>query len=187
MIEPGAERRSGDAEVGAHDVFAKELVELHAYGMLEEGDAAHVARGVPGVGSLIVVLLEFAEVWREELLVVALDGEVDAVGDEGGRVAEEVDVLVDLLDHFERKFADESAVGDEEDGDLLVAAAYGAEDRQRSAFGELVLAFQVPVQKDGAVRRVRRDQGQPVFRSGGADHLVAFEANCLDQPLHGAI
>jgi hypothetical protein len=34
VIEPGAERRGGDAEVGAHDVFAEELVELHADGML---------------------------------------------------------------------------------------------------------------------------------------------------------
>ena len=43
--------RGGDAEVRAQDVFAEELVELHADGVLEEGDAAHVAGGVPGVGS----------------------------------------------------------------------------------------------------------------------------------------
>ena len=33
--------------------------------------------------------------------MVALDGKIDAVGDEGGGVAEEMDVLVDLLDDFE--------------------------------------------------------------------------------------
>ncbi len=97
-------------------------------GMLEIGYAAHVAGGVPGVGALVGVLLELAEVRRQELLVVALDGEVDAVGDEGGCVAEEVDVLVDLLDDFQGKLADEGAVGDEEDRDLLVAMADGAED-----------------------------------------------------------
>ncbi len=32
MIEPGAEGRSGDAEVGAEKIFAEELVELHADG-----------------------------------------------------------------------------------------------------------------------------------------------------------
>ena len=187
VIEPGAERRGGDAEVGAHDVFAEELVELHADGMLEEGDAAHVAGGVPGVGALVVVFFELAEVGRQELLVVALDGEVDAVGDEGGGVAEEVDVLVDLLDDFEGEFADEGAVGDEEDGDFFVAAADGAEDGERCAFGELVLAFEVPVQEDCAVRRVGRDQGQAVLRRRCSDNFVAFETNRLDQALHGAI
>ncbi len=128
VIEPGAERCGGDTEVGTEEIFAEELVELHADGMLEVGDAAHVAGGVPGVGALVGVLLELAEVGREELLVVSLDGEVDSVGDEGGGVAEEVDVLVDLLDHFEGQFGDESAVGDEEDRDLLVAMTDGTED-----------------------------------------------------------
>jgi hypothetical protein len=47
VIEPGTERRSGDTEVGTHDVFAEEFVELHADGMFQEGNAAHVAWGVP--------------------------------------------------------------------------------------------------------------------------------------------
>ena len=65
--------------------------------------------------------------------MVALDGEIDAVGDKGRGVSEEVDVLVDLLDDFEGEFADEGTVGDEEDGDFLVAAAHGAKDLQRGA------------------------------------------------------
>jgi hypothetical protein len=32
VVEPRAKRRGGDAEVRAHDVFAEELVELHADG-----------------------------------------------------------------------------------------------------------------------------------------------------------
>ena len=156
VIEPGAERRGGDAEVGTHEIFAEELVELHADGVLQEGDAAHVAGRVPGVGALVVILLQFAEVGRKKLLVVALDGEVDAVGDEGRGVAEEMDVLVDLLDDFEREFADEGAVGDEEDRDLFVAAADGAKDGERGAFGKLILAFEVPIQKDCASRTGRR-------------------------------
>src|ERR1700722_12219225 len=119
--------------------------------------------------------------------MVTLDGEVDAVGDEGRGVAEEVDIFVDLLDDFEGEFADEGAVGDEEDGDFFVAAADGAEDGERRSFGEMILAFEVPVQKDCAVRRVGGDQRQAVLRGGGSDDLVAFETDCLDQPLHGTV
>ncbi len=180
VIEPGAERRSGDAEVRTHDVFAEEFVKLHADGVLEIGDAAHVAGGVPGVGALVVIFFELAEVRGKELLVVALDGEVDAVGDEGGGVSEEVDVLVDLLDDFEGKFADKSTVGDEEDGDFFVAATDGAKDCQCRSFGELVLAFEVPVQQDCAVRWVGGDQGQTVLWGGCSNDLVAFFANCVD-------
>ena len=62
VVEPGAEGRGGDAEVRAHEVLAEELVELHADGVFQEGDAAHVAGRVPGVGAFVGVLLEDAEV-----------------------------------------------------------------------------------------------------------------------------
>ncbi len=187
VVEPGAERGGGDAEVGAEEVFAEEAVELLADGVLEEGDAAHVAGGVPGVGALVGVLLELAEVGREELLVVSLDGEVDAVGDEGGGVAEEVDVLVDLLDDFEGEFGDEGAVGDEEDGDAFVAVADGAEDFEGGAFVELVFAFEIPVEEDGGVGGIGGDERETVLGGGGSDHLVAFFADGFDEAFHGAI
>ena len=183
VIEPRAERRGGDAEVRAHEVFAEELVELHADGMLEKGHAAHVAGRVPGVSALVGVLLQLAEVRRQKLLVVALDGEVDAVGDEGGRVAEEVDVLVDLLDDFERQFADQRAVGDEEDWNFFIAAADGAQNLQRGALVELVFAFQVPVQQNRRVRWVGADQRQAILGRRGADDLIAF----LDRWLRPAV
>ena len=176
VIEPRAERRGGDAEVGAEEIFAEELVELHADGMLEVGYAAHVAGCVPGVGALVGVLLELAEVGRQELLVVTLDGEVDAVGDEGRGVAEEVDVLVDLLDDFEGQFADEGAVGDEEDRDLLVAMTDGAEDLECGALVELVLAFEVPVEQD------RASATGPTLR--GTDHLQAWRCGRPRSLLH---
>ena len=53
--------------------------------------------------------------------MVALDGGVEARGDKSRRVAEEVDVLVDLLDDFERQFRNQRAIGDQEDRHLLVA------------------------------------------------------------------
>ncbi len=187
VVEPGAERRGGDAEVRAHDVFAEELVELHADGVLEVGDAAHVAGRVPGVGALVGVLLQLAEVGREQLLVVALDGEVDAVGDEGRGVAEEVDVLVDLLDDLERQLADEGAVGDEEDGNLFVAAAHGAQDLERGALVELIVAFEVPIQQNRTVRRIGGNQRQTVLRRRCPDDLVPFFTDGVDQALHRAV
>ena len=187
MVEPGTEGGGGDAEVGAEKVFAEEGVELLAYGVFQVGDAAHVAGRVPGVGSLIGVFFEGAEVRGEELLVVALDGEIDAVGDEGGGVAEEVDVLVNLLDDFEGELGDEGSVGDEEDGDFFVAAADGAEDLQGGALVELGFALEVPVEEDGGVGGVGGDEGETVFRGGGADDLVAFVGDGADQALHGTV
>ena len=66
MIEPRAELRGGDTEVGTKKVFAEEALELHADRMLQIRDAAHVAGCVPGIGALIGVLLEFAKVRRAE-------------------------------------------------------------------------------------------------------------------------
>ena len=76
--------------------------------------------------------------------MVSLDSEVDPVGDERGGIAEEMDVLVDLLDHLERQLRDESAVGNEEDRDLLVAMANGAENLERSTFIKLALRLRGP-------------------------------------------
>ena len=70
------------------EVLAEEAMELLPDGVLQEGDAAHVAGRVPGVGGLIVVFDELAEVRRQKLLVIALDGCIEARGDEGRRVPE---------------------------------------------------------------------------------------------------
>ena len=149
--------------------------------MLEIGDAAHVAGRVPGVGALIGVFLQFAEVGRQELLVVALDGEVDAVGDEGRSVAEEVDVFVDLLDDFEGEFADEGAVGDEEDRNLFVAMADGAEDGERGALRRTGSRPRGPSR--GGLRGsdgIGGDERQAILRRRGANDLVAFEPDGFD-------
>ena len=103
VVEPGAERRGRDAEVRPEQVFAKKLVELHADRVFEVGDAAHVARRIPGVGALVGVALQLLEVRRQQLLVVALDCEVHAVRDKGRRITEQVDVLVHLPDDFQRQ------------------------------------------------------------------------------------
>src|SRR5271170_2295037 len=107
--------------------------------MFQESDPAHVARRIPGVCALVVIFLQLAEVWRQQPLVIALDSEVDAIRDERWGVAEQVDVFVDLFDHLERQLVDESAVGDQENRDLLIAAAYGSNDLQRGAFIELMV------------------------------------------------
>ena len=86
--------------------------------------------------------------------MITLDGEVYTVGDEGWSVSEEVDVLVDLADDFKGEFRDQGSVRDEEDGDLLVAAADGAEDLEGFALLELVVAFEVPVEEDRGIAGV---------------------------------
>lgn len=144
MVQPRSQRRGRNAEIGPHDVFAEELVELHADRVLQVGDAAHMPWRVPRVCTLVGVLLEFAEVRRQQLLVIALDREVHAVGDERGCIAEEVDVLMHLLDDLQRQFADKRTVRNQKDRDLLIAAANGAEDLERGAFVELVLPFDGP-------------------------------------------
>ena len=83
--------------------------------------------------------------------MVTLDGEVNAAGDEGRGVAEEMDVLVDLLDDLDGEFGDQGAVGDEEDRNLLIAMADGAEDLQGGGFCELIIAFEIPIKQDGGV------------------------------------
>jgi len=69
--------------------------------------------------------------------VVAFNGGVETAGDEGGGVAEEVNVLVDLLDDFKGEFGDEGSVGDEEDRDFFVAMADAANDVEGGALFEL--------------------------------------------------
>ncbi len=80
-------------------------MELHADGMLQEGHATHVPRCVPGISALIGIFLELAKIRRQQLFVVAVNSKVHPVGDKGRRIAETVDVLVHLLDHFERQLA----------------------------------------------------------------------------------
>ena len=133
-------------------------MKLHPHRVLQEGHAAHVSRGVPGVSALVGIFLELAKIGRQQLLVVAGDGEVHPVGDKGGGIAEKVDVFVDLLHHFQRQLADQRAVRDQEDGNFLVSAAHGANDLQRCAFVELVFFLQIPIEQDGAVRWIRFDQ-----------------------------
>ena len=155
--------------------------------MLEEGDAAHVAGRVPGVGGLIVIFQQLAEVRRQQLLVVALDRGVEARGDEGGRVAEEVDVLVHLLDHFQRKLGDQGPVGDEEDRDFLVAVTDPADDVERGALFKRRVAFKVPVEQHGGVGGIGGDEREPVLGRRRAHDLVALIADRVDQTLHGAV
>ncbi len=119
--------------------------------------------------------------------MVALDSGVEAGGDEGGGVAEEVDVLVDLLDDLEGEFRNQRPVGDEEDGDFFVAVAYAADDIEGGAFFELGVAFEVPVEQDGGVGGVGGNERKAVLGGGGADDLVAFVSDSLDKAFHGAV
>src|ERR1700739_4616022 len=108
-------------------------------------------------------------------------------GEEGGGVAEEVDVLVDLLDDLEGEFGDKGAVGDEEDRDFFVAMADAADDVECGALFELRIGFEIPVQQDRGVARIRGDERKTVFRRGGTDDFVAFITDGFHQPFHGTV
>src|ERR1700761_7885036 len=155
--------------------------------MFQKCDTAHMPWRVPRVGPLIGVLHQLAEIWRQQLLVIALDGEVDAVGNECRRVTEQVDVFVHLLHHFQRQLADKRAIGDQKNRQLLVAAADGTNDAQRGALVKLVVFRKVPVQQDGALRWIGIHQRQPIFGRSCSYYAIAFPLDRLDQSLHGAI
>ena len=78
-------------------------MKLHAHRMLQKSHPTHVSRRVPRIRALVGVLLQLAEIGRQQLLVIALDGEIHPVGDERRRISEQVNVLVHLLDHFQRQ------------------------------------------------------------------------------------
>ena len=80
-------------------------VKGHTDGMLKIGHATHVAGGIPGIGALVGVFLQFPEVRRQELVLVAHNCEINPVGDKGGGIAEQVDILMHLLHHFKRQLA----------------------------------------------------------------------------------
>ena len=121
------------------------------------------------------------------MIVVALDGGIEARGNKRRGVAKEVDVFVDLLDDFQGKFGDQGAVGDEEDRDLLVAVTYTANDVERGAFFKLRVAFEVPIEQDGGVAGIGSDERETIFGRGGADDRIALLADGVDQALHGAV
>ncbi len=148
MVQPRAQWRGRYAEIGAQQVLTEKAVELHAHRVLEEGDAAHVSRGVPRIGALVGILFQLAKVGRQQLLVVPFHGEIHSIGDERRRVAEQVDVFVHLPHHFERQLTDQSAVRDEKNRNLLIALAHRAQDLQCGAFIELVISLKVPIQKN---------------------------------------
>ncbi len=103
------------------------------------------------------------------------------------RVAKQVDVLVHLLDHFQRKLAHQRAIGDQKDRHLLVAMTHLANDLERGHLGKLMLALEVPIQQNRAVRRVGLDQRQAVLGRRSSNHLIPFLADRVDQTLHGPI
>ena len=47
VVEPRTQRRGGNSEVGAQKIFSEEAMELHAHGVFEVGNTAHVTGCVP--------------------------------------------------------------------------------------------------------------------------------------------
>ena len=58
--------------------------------------------------------------------MITLNRKVNPVRNECRRIAEEVNIFVNLLHYFERQLRDERPVGDQKDRHLFVAAAHSA-------------------------------------------------------------
>ncbi len=187
MIKPRAERRGRDTEVRAKEIFAEEPVKLLPDRMLEEGDTAHVAGRVPRVGGLIVVFEKLAKVRRQQLIVITLDGGIEARGDKRGSVAEQMDVFMDLLHDFQRQFGDQCTVGDKENGNLLVAVPNAANNVECGALFKLGVAFEVPIEKNSRITWIRCNERKAILRRCRTDHCVTLIANGVDQTLHGSV
>src|SRR5271157_4040731 len=115
MIQPRPQFCGRNSKIGAQQVLAKELVERHSYRMLEIRNASHVSGRVPGIRTLIGVLLQFTEVWRQKLIMITHDREINPVGNKGRSIAEQVDILMHLFHYLERQLTHQRPIGDEED------------------------------------------------------------------------
>jgi hypothetical protein len=131
--------------------------------MLQERDAAHVPGSVPRIGGLIVVLEQLAKIWGQELFMVALNRGIETRRDKRGRVSEEVNIFVNLLDNFEREFGNQGAIRNQEDRDLLVAVADVPNNFKSGALFELRFAFEVPVQQDGGIAGIGSHERKAIF------------------------
>ena len=85
------------------------------------------------------------------------------------------------------QFGDQGAIGNQKDGNLLVAVAHAADNVERGALFELRVAFEIPVEQDGGVAGVGSDERKTVFRRSGADDRIALLADGVDEALHGPV
>src|SRR5271157_4256518 len=187
MIQPRPQFCGRNSKIGAQQVIAKELVERHSYGMLEIRNASHVSGRIPGIRALIGVLLQFTEVWRQKLILITHDGEIDSVGDKSRSVAEQVNVLMHLFHYLNRQLTHQRAIGDEEDGDLAISPSHRTNNLQRGALIELRVLRKVPIEQNGAERRVGLDEGQSVLGSRRAYDPTTLLMNGLAKPFHGTV
>ena len=97
VVEQRAQRADADREVGAEQVLAEVVEEDPAHRRLEERGAAGVAGRVPGVLVLLGELHERRRQRRQHRLEVAPDGRHHPPPDEGRRVLQRPDELVDHL------------------------------------------------------------------------------------------
>src|SRR5208282_901295 len=159
----------------------------HSYGMLEIRNAAHVSGRIPGIRTLIRVLFQFTEVRRQKLILITHHREIDSVGDKGWGIAEQVDIFMHLFHDLDWQLAYECPVGDEKNGDLAITSSHRPNDFQSGALIELRVLSKVPIEQDGAERRVGLDERQPVLGSGCAYYPITLLMNGLAEALHGTV
>src|SRR5664279_3121006 len=92
--------------------------------MLEKRHTTHVPGRVPGICSLVGVLLQFAEVGRQKLILITHNREINPISNEGRGIAEQINILMYLFHHLERQLTYQRPVGDKENGDLAICLLY---------------------------------------------------------------
>ena len=171
VVEQGPDAAAFDPGVRAEEIFAVEVEEFLAFGRLGEADAALVAGRGPGVFVMrLVVVPDRPHERREQIGAPALDGRLDAPGDELRTVLEDPDELVgERHERFAEVAAGSSAVGEQEDRDARLTFADMSQEIERTAFGGL-LEFHV----GGDEKRVE------VHVCGGDRERLAHALRILD-------
>ena len=135
VVEQLAEFLDGIADVGTQHVLAKELVEHLADRALQEGDAAGMARAVPGIRTVGGIVRQGAEEGRRQRIEIGIGLALDVAGNELRRVLVHVNETVQLAQHIVRDMARCPRLAMQENGDFAVAVTNfryeGTQFRQR--------------------------------------------------------
>src|SRR5271165_353517 len=92
-----------------------------------------------------------------------------------------------LFHYLERQLNQKRSIGNEKYGNLAITPSDGTNDLQSRALIELRVLGEIPVEQDGAERRVGLDQRQPILRSRGAYDPITLFRSGLAKPFHGTV
>ncbi len=184
VIEERAQTPDADRKIRAQQVLAEKIEEDPADRRLEKRGAARVSRRVPGIFVLLREAHQGRGQWRQHELDVTADGSGDAPADEGRRVLQRPDELIDHLHHFHRDGRGFTPFRHQEDGDLVITRT---DEFQKGAGSRMTLVItQRPVDQHRVDSRVRRNDGRAVLGRGRFDDLDVATLHLLYERSRGA-